>query len=171
MATITTSPAVTPFADLLDLSEKVAIVTGGAKGNPPTPVSENKPRGDGVRWQPVHWCRLSAKTRHPRPTHSGRRHERGKDGRDSAFRRFGVWHRGEPPLTEASEVLAPPGNAVHPRGREPRREHPQKTDLLTKGQRTATAIKQRASDHRGHLTGYVLSLPPLPLVMSWKCAV
>ena len=63
MATITTSPAVTPFADLLDLSEKVAIVTGGAKGNPPTPVSENKPRGDGVRWQPVHWCRLSAKTR------------------------------------------------------------------------------------------------------------
>ena len=64
MATITTSPAVTPFADLLDLSEKVAIVTGGAKGNPPTPVSENKPRGDGVRWQPVHWCRLSAKRRH-----------------------------------------------------------------------------------------------------------
>ncbi len=64
MATITTSPAVTPFADLLDLSEKVAIVTGGAKGNPPTPVSENKPRGDGVRWQPVHWCRLSAKGRH-----------------------------------------------------------------------------------------------------------
>jgi len=63
MATITTSPAVTPFADLLDLSEKVAIVTGGAKGNPPTPVSENKPRGDGVRWQPVHWCRLSAKQR------------------------------------------------------------------------------------------------------------
>ena len=54
MATITTSPAVTPFADLLDLSEKVAIVTGGAKGNPPTPVSENKPRGDGVRWRPVH---------------------------------------------------------------------------------------------------------------------
>jgi len=64
MATITTSPAVTPFADLLDLSEKVAIVTGGAKGNPPTPVSENKPRGDGVRWQPGHWCRLSAKERH-----------------------------------------------------------------------------------------------------------
>ena len=35
-------------------------------------------------------CRGSAKTRHPRPTHPGRRHERGKDGRDSAFRRFGV---------------------------------------------------------------------------------
>jgi hypothetical protein len=35
-------------------------------------------------------CRLSAKTRHPRPTHPGRRHERGKDGRDSLFRCFGV---------------------------------------------------------------------------------
>jgi hypothetical protein len=35
-------------------------------------------------------CRSSAKTRHPRPTHPGRTHERGKDGGDSAFRRFGV---------------------------------------------------------------------------------
>jgi 2-dehydro-3-deoxy-D-gluconate 5-dehydrogenase len=32
MATIATSPAVTPFADLLDLDDKVAVVTGGAKG-------------------------------------------------------------------------------------------------------------------------------------------
>ncbi len=35
-------------------------------------------------------CRSPAKTRHPRPTHPGRRHERGKDGRDSLFLRFCV---------------------------------------------------------------------------------
>jgi len=35
-----------------------------------------------------HVCRDSAKTRHPRPTNPGRRHERGTDGRDSPFRRF-----------------------------------------------------------------------------------
>ena len=32
MSTMTTSPTLTPFAELLDLTDKVAVVTGGAKG-------------------------------------------------------------------------------------------------------------------------------------------
>jgi hypothetical protein len=35
-------------------------------------------------------CRVSARRRHPRLTHPGRRHDRGKDGHDSLFLRFCV---------------------------------------------------------------------------------
>ena len=41
--------------------------------------------------------------RHPRPTHPGRRHERGKDRRDSLFLRFCVWRLGEPVFTSYVE--------------------------------------------------------------------